>query len=56
MTGQFIKWPRDQYLQQVKADFNINTALRGIIGAIEGTYILIKNKYCVNKYKYCIFK
>lgn len=42
IAGQFIKWPKDQYLQQVKGDFSKNTLLRGIIGAIDGTHILIK--------------
>lgn len=42
IAGQFIQWPRDEYLQQVKADFSKKTLLRGIIGAIDGTHILIK--------------
>lgn len=42
IAGQFIKWPRGQYLQEVKTGFSKNTALRGIIGAIDGTHILIK--------------
>lgn len=41
IAGQFIKWPRGQYLQEVKTGFSKNTALRSI-GAIDGTHILIK--------------
>ncbi|XP_025264353.1 protein ANTAGONIST OF LIKE HETEROCHROMATIN PROTEIN 1-like [Camponotus floridanus] len=42
IAGQFIKWPRGQYLQEVKTGFSKNIALCGIIGAIDGTHILIK--------------
>ncbi|XP_024894120.1 protein ALP1-like isoform X2 [Temnothorax curvispinosus] len=42
ISGQIILWPRGQDLDRVKADFNQNSLLRGIIGAIDGTHILIK--------------
>lgn len=42
ISGQIIVWPRGQELARVKADFNKNSLLRGIIGAIDGTHILIK--------------
>lgn len=42
ISGQIILWPRGQELNRVKADFNKNSLLRGIIGAIDGTHIFIK--------------
>lgn len=42
IASEIISWPRGQELDRVKADFNKNSPLRGIIGAIDGTHILIK--------------
>ncbi|KAJ1525568.1 hypothetical protein ONE63_010372 [Megalurothrips usitatus] len=42
ISDQVIQWPRGQRLEAVKADFNRKSAIRGIIGAIDGTHILIK--------------
>lgn len=41
IASQIISWPRGEELNRVKADFNKNS-LQGIIGAIDGTHILIK--------------
>lgn len=42
IAGQIIVWPRGQELNRVKSDFDKNSLLRGIIGAIDGTHIPIK--------------
>lgn len=42
IASEIISWPRGEELDRVKADFNNNSPLKGIIGAIDGTYILIK--------------
>lgn len=48
MASEIISWPRDQELDKIKADFNKNSQLRGIIGAIDDTHILIKApKVCI---------
>lgn len=49
IASQIISWPRGQELDRVKADFEKNSLLRGIIGAIDDTHILIKApKVCNN--------
>nr|XP_012235520.1 PREDICTED: uncharacterized protein LOC105679822 [Linepithema humile]XP_012235528.1 PREDICTED: uncharacterized protein LOC105679822 [Linepithema humile] len=40
IASQIISWPKGEELDRVKADFNKNSLLRGIIGAIDGTHIL----------------
>lgn len=42
IANQIISWPRGEELDKVKTDFNKNSLLRGIVGTIEGTHILIK--------------
>lgn len=42
IASQIISWPRGEELNKVKADFNKNSPLQNIIGAIDGTHILIK--------------
>lgn len=42
IAGEIISWPRGEELEKVKTDFNKNSPLHGIIGAIDGTHILIK--------------
>jgi len=42
ISNEIILWPRGQELDRVKEDFNKNSLLQNIIGAIDGTHILIK--------------
>lgn len=56
ISGQIILWPRGQELDSVKADFNKNSLLRGIIGAIDGTHILIKAPKVCNYVIVCCVK
>ena len=42
IANQVIAWPRDEELEKIKANFNKNLLLQGIIGAIDGIHISIK--------------
>ena len=39
---EFIGWPSQEEKQKAEQDFNRNSKIQGIVGAIDGTYIAIK--------------
>ena len=52
VAHQIITWPRVDRMVQIERDFYNMAKLKGVVGAIDGTYIKIKAPQCDNPHVY----